>query len=409
MTILRRLLAYGRKQLRWEEGLDAVRDSRPRAHIPTPVVVRALVVMFLSRLGSLNALEQSRPSRFWRQWLDGPVPSADTLGRVADLVRAEDLRAPLHHLYSRLKREKALAPPAHGLMAAVVDGHESHATFRRCCPGCLQRTIHTQAGDRIQYYHRHVALQLVGQNLSMILDVEPQRPGEDEVATALRLLERVLLAYPRAFDVIVGDAMYADPRLFNYALEHHKDALAVLKANQPGLLEDARGLWEQTPPERVSYGGHSRTCWDLEGFTTWPQVSRPPRIVRSLEKRTVRRQLDRQVEELSSDWVWVTTLSKTRASTVAVTQLGHDRWTIENQGFNELVNRWHADHVYKHRPNAMVVFWLIAVICLALFLAFYQRNLKPAARRAANMLQIARLVTAELLGRLPAGPARVPL
>lgn len=408
MTILRRLLAYGRKVLRWEEGLDAVRDSRRRAHIPTPLVMRTLAVMFLSRLGSLNAVEQSRPSRFWRQWLNGPVPSADTLGRVAALVQTNGLRTLLHNLYSRLKREKALAPPSHGLMAAVLDGHESHATFRRCCPGCLQRTIHTQAGDRIQYYHRHAALQLVGQDFSMILDAEPQRPGEDEVATALRLLERVLPIYPRAFDVIVADAMYADPRMFNYALDHHKDVLVVLKANQPGLLEDARGLWEQTTPETVSSGGRTRTCWDLEGFTTWQQVIRPVRIVRSLEEWSVRRQLDGQVEELSSDWVWVTTLSKARASTAAVTQLGHGRWTIENQGFNELVNRWSADHVYKHQPNAMLVFWLIAVICLNLFLAFYQRNLKPAARRAANMLQIARLVTAELLGAFPAGPARAP-
>ena len=24
------------------------------------------------------------------------------------------------------------------------------------------------------------------------------------------------------------------------------------------------------------------------------------------------------------------------------------RWAIENEGFNELVTRWHGDHVYKH-------------------------------------------------------------
>ena len=82
-------------------------------------------------------------------------------------------------------------------------------------------------------------------------------------------------------------------------------------------------------------------------------------------------------------------------------------WDLE--GFNELVNRWHADHVYKHQPNAMLTFWLLAVICLTLFLAFYQRNLKPAARRAASMLQIARRIAAELLGAIPRGPARAPM
>jgi len=307
--------------LRWEEGLDAIRDTRRRPQIPTSAVVRAMAVMFLSRLGSLNALEQSRPSRFWSRWLGTRMPSADTVGRVGNLVQAEHLRSLLHDLYSRLKRMKALAPPGHGLMAAILDGHESHATFRRCCPACLERTIHTRDGDHVQYYHRHVALQLVGRDASVIL---------------------------------------------------------------------------------------SCTGWDIEGFTSWPQVTQPVRIVRSLEKRSVRRQLDHQVEELSSDWAWVTTLSKPRASTAAVTQLGHGRWTIENQGFNELVNRWYADHVYKHQPNAMLVFWLMAVACLNLFLAFYRRDLKPAARQAASMLQIARRIAAELFAAIPAGPARAP-
>jgi len=395
--------------LRWEEGLDAVRDTRRRPQIPTSVIVRAMAVMFLSRLGSLNALEQSRPSRFWPRWLGAPVPSADTIGRVCALADAEDLRSLHHDLYSRLKRMKALTPPAHGLMAAILDGHESHATFRRCCSACLKRTIHTQEGDRVQYYHRHVTLQLVGRDSYAILDVEPQKPGEDEVAAAIRLLERALPAYPRAFDVILVDAIYADPRMFNHVLAHGKDIIAVLKANQPGLLEDARGLWEYTAPETASYDGRSRTCWDIEGFTSWPQVTQPVRIVRSLEKRSVRRQLDRQVEELLSDWVWVTTLSKARASTAAVTRLGHGRWTIENQGFNELVNRWYADHVYKHQAQAMLNFWLMAVLCLNLFLAFYRRDLKPAVRRAASMLQIARQIAAELFAAFPAGPARAPM
>jgi hypothetical protein len=407
LTILRRILAYGRKVLRWEQGLDAVQDSRRRPQISTSAVIRAMAVMFLSRLGSLNALEQSRSSRFWAGWSVAPFPSADSLGRVGALVHSAGLRSLLHDLYTRLKRTKALEPPPHGLMAAIVDGHESHATFRRCCAGCRERTIHTKEGDRLQYYHRYAALQVVSAELPVILDLEPQMPGEDEVATALRLLERALPAYPRAFDVIVADALYADPRMFNYVLSHGKDIIAVLKNNQPGLLEDARGLWGQMAPETAFCGGRSCTCWDIEGFT-WPQVTRPVRIVRNVEKWSVRRQLDRQVEELSSEWAWVTTLSKAQASPRAVSQLGHGRWRIENQGFNELVNRWDADHVYKHQPNAMLTFWLMAMACLNLFLAFYRRDLKPAARQAASMLQIARAITAELLGSNHRGPARAP-
>ena len=67
--------------------------------------------MILVRLGSLNALEQTRPSRFWNHWLGGPIPSADTVGRVFALTDCDTIRAGIHEVYTPLKRNKALEPP----------------------------------------------------------------------------------------------------------------------------------------------------------------------------------------------------------------------------------------------------------------------------------------------------------
>jgi hypothetical protein len=272
----------------------------------------------------------------------------------------------------------------------------------------LQRTVHTKDGDRIQYYHRHVGLALLGRDAYLMVDAEPQRPGEDEVAAALRLLDRFLPAYPRAFDVLLADGLYADSRVFNYLIEKGKDVMAVLKDDRRDLVQDARILFDQTPPLTIEDDRCRRLCWDMEGFTSWPQVKEPVRVVRSLETRTVRRQLDGQLEDLQSDWLWTTTLAKTKAPTRAAIQLGHARWTIENQGFNEMVTRWHADHVYRHEPTAMLVLWLLAMVCLNLFLAFYRRNLKPAARRSVSMLHVSRLIAAELYSSIPAGRAWAP-
>ena len=370
--------------------------------------MRSLVVMFLGRMGSLNALEQSKPSRFWRAWLGGAMPSADTVGRVCALAEPADIRMLGHHVYSRLKRMKALTPPSEGLTPAVLDGHESHATYLRHCPGCLERTIHTARGDRIQYYHRDVTIQLVGRDMCLLLDAEAILPGEDEVAAAIRLVERVIDSYPRAFDVVLGDALYANSVFFNHVLSKGKDAMAVLKDDRRDLLEDARGLFEQTPPAVIQEGRCESLQWDMEGFTSWPQVNRPVRVVRSLEKRVIRRQLDGREEELHSNWVWVTTLSTKRASTRTVVKFGHRRWAIENEGFNELTTRWHGDHVYKHDSHAMLVFCLLAMLCLNVFLAFHGRNLKPPLRQASSMLHISRLIAAELYQGVAAGPPRAP-
>jgi hypothetical protein len=395
--------------LGWEAGLDAVHDARPRPQIPTRVIVRAVAVMFLSRRGSLNALEQTKPSTFWAKWLGRPMPSADSIGRICGMVNLADVRALIHQIYSRLKRMKALEPPPHGLMLAVIDGHETTASRKRCCPECCQRTLHTQAGDVVEHYHRYAVLRLVGQDLSLMLDAEPVRPGEDELAASRRLVERVLETYPRAFDVVAGDALYANTEWFQFILARGKHALAVLKDNRPNLVADARTLFNLLPANAEDVvGGRRRRFWDCDTFTSWPELAPQVRVVRSLETWTVRRQLDQQEEEQTSDWLWVTTLPKPQAATPAVVSMGHGRWSVENEGFNELVNRWHADHVYKHQPTALLAFFLFAMLCLNVFMAFYRRNLKPAARRAATMLHVAQLIATELYASLLKGPARAP-
>ena len=365
------------------------------------MVVKSALVMFWARLGSLHALESVREARFWNSWLGQPLASGDTVGRVYSLLEVEALRTGLHHLYTRLKRNKAL-PGLGGLAVAAIDGHESHASYRRHCSGCLERTIHTEPGDRLQYYHRPVVLMLLSEGgpgraaLRLLLDLEPQRGREDEVAAALRLLERVLARYPRAFDLVLADGLYAQAPFFNFLLRHHKHALVVLKDPRRDLYQDAFGLFQLTPPQSGQY--RSRDCqWqDLEDLRSWPQVQVPVRVVRSQERYTQRPQLTRQPVVLTTEWIWVTTLATIQASTALVVRLGHQRWDIENYGFNEIVTDWNCDHVYRHHPNAIVAFLLTAFLAYNLFHAFLRLNLKPQRRCRQPEIFWARLIAAEL-------------
>lgn len=354
-------------------------DHRRLPRIPTQVFVKLGLILFWARLGSLNALRQTEGSRFWKTWLRRKMPSDDSVGRVVARMDPLDLRKVLHQVYYRLKRNKALNGIG-GLNIAVLDGHETHASYLRHCPGCLSRTVHTQTGDRIQYYHRNVTLMLLGEKVRLLLDVESQRPGEDEVQTALRLLDRVLKTYPCAFHVVLADALYAQAPFVNFLWAHRKYALIVLKQEARNLYEDAMALFKLQEPTRVHYRGRDCLWCDVADLTSWPQVAMPVRVVRSMETYTLQRQASKQCEHGTTEWLWATNLSPSMAPTGLIVRLGHTRWDIENYGFNELVNGWHADHVYKHDAAAIEAFYLLAFIAFNLFHAFIALNVKPELR-----------------------------
>ena len=110
----------------------------------------------------------------------------------------------------------------------------------------------------------------------------------------------------------------------------------------------------------------------------------------------MRRQITKQVESITTEWVWATTLPVRQAATEQAVGFGHRRWDIENYGFNELANEWYSDHVYKHHPKAIEAFLLVAFLAYNLFHAFWLLNLKPAARGGRTYRFWARLMAREL-------------
>jgi len=363
--------------------------------------------MGLSQLGSLNALEQAKgQNSFWRKWIGDELPSADTIGRVFSLISPCDIRQILRSLYSKLKRNKALRPAAGHKFALIIDGHESTCSYLRTCDKCLKRVTHTDKGDRLQYYHRFVLAMLWCDGFYLTLDMEPQLPGEDEVSCAIRLLERVMLNYPRAFDLILADGLYTRAPFFKFALKHGKDVIAVLKDERRDLLKDAQGLFKSEESVTYQYRHLERECWDIEHFSSWSQLGRDVRVVRSQETKHLRRQNTGKIHYETSEWVWVSTISKDKLPTEEFVKLAHGRWKIENNGFNELVNYRHADHIYKHNPVSIESFLLLTMLAYVIFHIFIKRNLKMEIRVKYTKLHLAKMIISEFYSLSP--PAFIP-
>jgi Transposase DDE domain len=400
LAILRRLWQYAEKVLKISESLSLITDERKLPQIPTSLVVKSVLTMFLARLGSLNSLEQLAESRIWRRILNGKKPcSADTLGRVFGCISSDTIRAVIHQQYTLLKRNKVLEPPQHGLIALVLDGHESHATYRRKCSGCLKRVLNEQ--EQEQYYHRHVTAQIVCRQWSMLLDIEPQLSGETELSAALRLYRRVIDNYPRAFDVVTADALYCNAPFVNTIIDSGKDIVIVLKDDRRHLFKDAEFAIGNRPFDcKLDDGRTHKECWDVPGLV-FNGVKQKVRVVSSKQTTTIRRQLHNGAPmQERTCWKWVTSLSPIRANTQTIVQIGHSRWNIENQGFNEMVNHWHSDHIYKHASNAILNFWLMCMLAYNLFHCFFLRSLKAILRCRYTMLHIARMLQSELYAKL---------
>lgn len=268
----------------------------------------------------------------------------------------------------------------------------------RHCSECSERVVETRRGKVIEYYHRGVACHLIGFDLAVPMDVELLRPGEGEVPAAMRLLERVLSNYPRAFHAVAADGLYLEAPFVNFCLEHKKHVLTTLKGDRRLLLQDAQGLFSDMEPGLWERTRQSVRFWDAEGFTSCEGIDTPLRVLHTEETVQKRRRIAGEWIETEEhhSWWWATTLPMELLSSRQLWQAGHARWDIENDHFNTLVTHWHLNHCFKHHPIAIVNFILTLFIAFVLVQSFYLRNLKPPVRKRFTLIGIARQLYAGL-------------
>lgn len=350
--------------------------------------------MFALRLRSFNALElELRRPRRWAPWTGAArAPSADTVGRVLAKLDTASARGLLATLNRRAWRAKAVhGRPGEGYRVVAVDGHELWASRARCCAECLTREV-TVSGESVrEYYHRVVVAQWVGVTPPGMLDVERVQAGEGEVVAARRLVTRVMATYGRLLDVIVADALYLETPFIATVLGAGKHVVVVMKQQARTLYQDAEQLRELHAPRTVVAGPRTTRLWDLAGLTSFATVPQPLRVVWAEEQTRRRRVLGGRGCETVEDkrWIWVTDLSPAAVGADKIQRWGHDRWDLETRGFNELATLWYMDHCFIHHPRAIEVLLLALAAAFLLTYLFYERNLKPPARRHLTRLALA--------------------
>ena len=122
--MLRRFFGYADKVFDFNKMLSEITDTRAKPQISTQSILISSLIMHLTRLGSLNALDvELRLPKKVESFIGKDKPSVDTIGRVFTKIIPDDLRRWHWNNCYQLKRNKILETNL-SVNAIGIDGHE---------------------------------------------------------------------------------------------------------------------------------------------------------------------------------------------------------------------------------------------------------------------------------------------
>jgi hypothetical protein len=400
-----------------------LRDARHDPDFPPAAVFGAVFYGFVFRLSSFKQLEADLAQPHLQRFLGVEQPFRDDTFRYSLCgFELEPLEQMLVDINRRLKRSKAFDPGrVQGRLVAALDGIEVLSSYSRCCDSCLQRRVTSrdpegQPVERLQYYHRAVACQIVSSPVKSILAVEWLQPGEGEDTAALRLLARLPQLYgSRFFDILLLDSLYAQAPVLRLAQQIDWDLVITLKQEARDLYQSAMRLFDNRPPdeeftEELPGKRYQVRLWETEGLPFTEDYPQPMRVLWSQEKLTQNHYQQKQLQPETTDhkWVWITTLDAKVFRAPVVRRLGHGRWKQENNGWNDLTQNWALKHGFlhacKHRPRqpapdgpprpvtnrGLAAVTLIRCLAFVLCAAFTLRHSKLVRRYGLSLREVSR-------------------
>jgi hypothetical protein len=377
---LPRFVRYAQKMFHLNLLAGAFTDSRPFPEIPGRAIALTLLLGEVAQIPSMLQLEKETELPQWQRFVGYEHPiSDDTLDYVSERMDVKEWRRGAVWINRKLKRGKAFEEnKVNGLLAVSLDANEQFCSDHRCCAECLEREVTTkdargQPVQHTQYYHKQVYAQLSGPKLSVILDLEPMRQGEEECAAALRLLARLRESYgPRFFDLLLVDAWYTKGPFLKAAVEMGWPVISVLKQERYDIYREALALTQGPPGHTIERAGRKVEIWDLRPMTFTDTYTEPVRVVRVRESWKERERIGGQwvIKEKEENWIWIVAGDLDGYAAEVIRDLGHFRWKIENNAFNELTQAWRLTHCAHHHPVSLQVLLWIKIIAFTLFHAY---------------------------------------
>lgn len=396
MAGIQRLHRYLEKVFDFSASVRSLEDGRHAARVPLRQVFEALFWGTVLRQKSLHGIEAECREGVLRGRV-GPI-SDSTIGYALQRLDVESLRQMCYAVARRLKRNGVLQwQTAAGNLVMAVDGIEVFRSERRCCERCLRRQKRRGEATVTEFYHRVVVASLVGFGFRLVVDLELQRGGENELAAAGRLLARLRQQLGRRFfQILTVDALYAGSSFFAQAQQLGWEVVAVLKDNQPDLQAQADQRMDREPDwefSRNSDRTHYR-IWEEEQVW-WEPARTWVRLIQVDQQQEVHEWLggSRQRRVQSSRRRYLSNCERHQAHARSICRLAEVRWELETSTFSHATTEYGLKHAQVHagKPRAFEAQLWIRLLAISLFMVYVYRQVWSHYRHRRPSLQ--RIVT----------------
>jgi nitroreductase len=380
MNRLRQFWHYTAKIFDLPRCLRSVRCRRSDPTVPTWAVTATLLLGALLRRPSFLQIqfESRRPG--WQRLLGyAREITDDRMAYVCERYELADLRGVLIQTNRTLKRNKALeSAKIQGLLVVAIDANEQFQSRKRCCAHCCERKVRVanaqgQIQEVVEYYHRQVYAQIHGPDFSLILDLEPIGPGEDEAGAAVRMLGRMRRTYGvRFFDVVSVDAWYATGPFILAVQRLGWGVVAVLKQEAYDIYKETTALLKNQAPKAWKWEDRSVDLWEVKDLPFTDAAIGPLRVVQAQEQWVENQRVGGHKIRVAkqSFWRWLVSRQLDLYAPEVIWRIGHQRWGIENHAFNELTQHYHLSHCPHHQGVAIQAWLLILMLAFNLFELF---------------------------------------
>lgn len=392
MSRIDQFLAYINKTFKINSLFECLEDGRINPDVPMSKIAMAVFLGSAFRIRSVSELERQCSQGMLKGRI-GPI-SDDTFGYGLDHVDSLGFWDIWMSLNKLIKRNGILRKNAfNGKIVSVLDGIETLSSYSRCCDRCLSREITHNDQVHIQYYHRSVVLSLSGFDHPIPLALEMMRPKEGEVDCGLRLLQRLTKRLgPRFLDIVIGDALYCTPAFFHGCKELGIQPGAVLKDNQPSLLQESRTLKKIIKPV---YSNHTRKSdirlWDIKNVH-WETGDCMVRVIWADRKDRVTTEVGkkRKIKEEVKINAFAFSTDLDSIPTRFLYRIGKRRQDIDSHLFQDMTQNCFLKHPTLHFNNAYENLLIIRMLAYLLMQFFFHRHINS--RRIYRIESISHLV-----------------